>query len=161
MRKHGWALLVQDVPPRHGDFCCLSLSCTDLVSAWFWGREVSIPRPAVARASDLNKIPHGFRYHVLSYNLTSGSHSVFMGWEWVRSGTISVDPYQLHILNRKSTDLQIHTVWSMLEDLRLHMFGPGVLCLWYPGARGGSDLAYVKHVLSTQQILLVSCLLQK
>lgn len=122
---------------------------------------MSIPRPAVAGASDLSKIPHGFGYRVLSYNLTSGSHSVSMGWEWVRFGNISADPYQLRILNRKSTDLQIHTVWSMLEDLRLHMFGPGVLCLCYPGARGGSDLAYVKQVLSTQQMLLVPHLLQK
>lgn len=82
----------------------------------------------------LNKIPHCFRFYVLSYNLMSSSHHMCVVrmvqiWDIFRFGNISVALYQLHILNLKAKDLHIHSVWSMLEDLRLHMFGLWVLYL--------------------------------
>lgn len=42
----------------------------------------------------------------------------------------------------------------MLEDLRLHMCGLGVLCLCCQLLEG-SGLAYTEHALSTQQTLLI------
>lgn len=50
--------------------------------------------------------------------------------KFFRFGNRSVDPYQLCISSSlKPTNLPIYPVWSMLEDVRLQVFGLRVLCL--------------------------------